>query len=627
MADFTPGFQIAGFSLLRILSDRERSKVWLARGLAGELCAVKLQRPREPSALPGISARYERLLPLTRQTGLLTILSHGVTGEGWLWESLLLADNLPGLPPVTSEVGIQQYTPLTLRAWSTEHGPASANVVAHWGMRLAGALGVLHAQKLVHRDVKPTNIVFIQGEPCLGDYGLVGQPGASFDFSGTEGFQPLEGTSDAATDLFALGKTLYEAWTAADRLEFPSMPHAVLDAPDWDQYGEHLNEIVLRACHAEPRQRFHSATQMAEALSQVVSGQRPMSRRRWLAGAAIVVAATSTFFVTRRLLQPPARVIWRIARRKGFNVEAWQGYSGTVDWIRRRIYSIAGYKGACVLQWFDLDSFELGGKEIAGGPAENGSSILHPETRELWIIKGGGRGEVFSLDLDAGKIKSLGGGPNTERNYGGGTYWNPITRRVGTFGGYGHFAARNDRSEFNPVSGRWIELEGDQRSNAKPWRRDVRVALTPDGNGRRIYLAGGSGSPSGRQGERVPGLRGFNGQFHNLDDVWELNLEKNSWRKLVPLGHLDPQRLRAMVYHPLLKGLVIFNGIRLGSDQPGEPSALLLRPGLDRVPVELPVTGQPSRLAIISAWTLDPRNNEIIMLAEDGIFRLSVERV
>ena len=154
----------------------------------------------------------------------------------------------------------------------------------------------------------------------------------------------------------------------------------------------------------------------------------------------------------------------------------------------------------------------------------------------------GGRGEVFVLDPDTRAIRSLGGGPDDKRHYSAAPYWNPVTRRVGVFGGYGYFVKTNDRSEFDEASQHWIEVEPDRR-NADLWPRTLSLPLIADANGRHIYLIGGEGSPSGKQGEKAPDLRGFNGQFYILDDIWELNLESNSWRQLLPLGHFDPVRL------------------------------------------------------------------------------------
>jgi hypothetical protein len=140
-------------------------------------------------------------------------------------------------------------------------------------------------------------------------------------------------------------------------------------------------------------------------------------------------------------------------------------------------------------------------------------------------------------------------------------------------------------------------------------------------------MVGGYGSPSGKQGEMARGLKGFDGRFHHLDDIWELNLEKNAWRCLLSPGHLDPQRLRAAAFLPRLEALVIFEGMKVGDTQPGLARAWLLRPNRDRLPVGLPADGEPSRLAVAWAWALDPRNDELVMFADDGVFRISVDGV
>jgi hypothetical protein len=65
---------------------------------------------------------------------------------------------------------------------------------------------------------------------------------------------------------------------------------------------------------------------------------------------------------------------------------------------------------------------------------------------------------------------------------------------------------------------------------------------------------------------------------------------------------------------------------KMGIEQPGLARAWLLRPNRDRLPVRLPADGEPSRLAVIWAWALGPRNDELLIFAGDGIFRISVER-
>jgi hypothetical protein len=361
---------------------------------------------------------------------------------------------------------------------------------------------------------------------------------------------------------------------------------------------------------------------MSTALANVVSGHRPLNRRRWLVTAASCSALGAGLFLFLKQRKAPARVVWRRVREKGFNVESWQGHCGTADWNRRQIYSFALDGRGGTFQAVDLRNYTLAGRPIKGGPIQAGSTLFHPQKRELWIIEGG-HGEVFALDPETTALRSLGGGPQDERHFTARTYWNPVTGRAGIFGGYGHFAVRNDRCEFDPASKTWIELEAD-REDGGPWRRSGHIPLIPDSTGTKLFLVGGHGSRSGKQGEQMTGVRAFGGQFHLLDDVWELDLKASAWRCLLPPGHFDPMRLHAAAYFPNVEGLVIFEGLHPGVDKPSPTKAWLLRPGIDQKPVRLPAEGSPSRLGTAWCWTTDPEDGELVMFADDGIFRIAV---
>jgi TolB-like protein len=170
------------------------------------------------------------------------------------------------------------YVPLTLSEMRARRGRIPAEECARFGVEIARVLAGLHRRGLVHRDVKPSNVILVSGVPKLADIGLVTPSVDAHTFVGTEGFVPPDGPGSTSADVFALGKVLYELSTGHDRQEFPKLPGDLARLPDRAALLE-LNEVLRRACDPAPARRYRDGAALLADLTALNAGVSLRTRR------------------------------------------------------------------------------------------------------------------------------------------------------------------------------------------------------------------------------------------------------------------------------------------------------------------------------------------------------------
>jgi serine/threonine protein kinase/WD40 repeat protein len=169
--------------------------------------------------------------------------------------------------------------------------------VARVGVQVAEALAHAHQQGVVHRDVKPSNLLLdTRGMVWVTDFGLAKAAGSDEltspgEIVGTLRYmapERFQGVTDARGDVYSLGATLYELLTLrlpfddADRLglirrvlhEAPAPPRKIDPRVPRD-----LETIVLKAIEKDPERRFQTAGEMADEL-RLFLADRPLQIRR-----------------------------------------------------------------------------------------------------------------------------------------------------------------------------------------------------------------------------------------------------------------------------------------------------------------------------------------------------------
>ena len=184
----------------------------------------------------------------------------------------------------------------------TQHRrPLDEGHVLRWAIAICGALSQLHTltKPIIHRDIKPANIKIAPDDrPILIDFGLAklqqGQAGASATQVAAQGVSPgfappeqymAKGRTDARTDIYGLGATLYACLTGRDPAEAPArllaqtgVTHgATLDDPRKlnPRITRATEAVILKALELSPSKRQQSAAELErdlrDALGQFIA--------------------------------------------------------------------------------------------------------------------------------------------------------------------------------------------------------------------------------------------------------------------------------------------------------------------------------------------------------------------
>ncbi len=270
------GQQLASYRLVRLLGQGGFADVYLCEHIyLNTQAAIKVLQMRLTDEDKRSFLEEARTIAHLRHPSIVRILEYDVV------------DTIPFL--------VMEYAPHgTLRQSYPRGTVLPTGAIVGYVKQVAAALQYAHDQKLIHRDVKPENMLLgNKNAVLLSDFGLAVIVQSSRDrlqtVAGTVTYmapEQLQGRACPASDQYALAAVVYE-WLTGERLFSGSFievasQHVLVPAPSLRTKNPTLSPaidlLIQKALSKVPEQRFASVLEFASAFEQVCIAELPKQR-------------------------------------------------------------------------------------------------------------------------------------------------------------------------------------------------------------------------------------------------------------------------------------------------------------------------------------------------------------
>ncbi|MDX6682127.1 MAG: hypothetical protein QOG94_2166 [Solirubrobacteraceae bacterium] len=478
-----------------------------------------------------------------------------------------------------------------VRAERTLDPERAASIVAQVG----GALDAAHAHGLVHRDVKPANVLLgAEDHAYLTDFGLTKRAASTGGLSrpggwvGTLGFvapEQIRGERvDARTDVYALGCVLVHALTGGApfmRESDEATLWAHLNAPPpTDRIPPQFAGVVERALSKDPADRFPSAGDLGRAACAAAGRSAVPGPERNVARGAAAPEGTPQTVATARVSLPPHEGETQVSppAERGETAATAVHRGGALGVLAR--HPVAAGGAACLVVAGVVAAIALGGgagDDVAGSPAATTATTTTParsqpstigrrqqvavEPNSITITKGRvwvmstKNGSIVVLDAATGQpihtIITRAGGTAVASGFG--SIW-ALKDKTSSLLRYKRSTRRRVGAPIEiSVAGRPVIVATGEKAVWVGVRKEPESRR--DGSGESLVRIDPSTNPPGQQAIAMPG--GVGDVAVGEGAVWVTNTFSSSVTRVDPNNLEDTRRIRV---GPVPNGVAVGEG-------------------------------------------------------------------